>query len=442
MEPFTGQWLEMEDIDREQSYPLNNEADLDPLLERIDDAHYVLLGEASHGTHEYYRWRMTISKRLIQEKGFNFIAVEGDWPDCYTVNRFIKGYENTESKAIDILKEFNRWPTWMWANWEVAAFTEWLKKYNAELPANKRVGFYGLDVYSLWESMEALENYLQKTDPESAKLVKNVINCFEPYNKDWQQYIHSIHDVMDSCEDEVVEILSQIKKRAATYDMDPEASLNTEQNAYIAQNAEEYYRSMLSFNDQSWNIRDTHMVETLNRITNFYGEEAKAIVWEHNTHIGDASFTDMKKAGMINVGQLVREQHREKDVVLTGFGSYEGTVIAGSMWGAPMKVMEVPPARDGSVESILHQESAAESVPDKLLIFDKFNEKERFKQTLPHRAIGVVYYPEREKYGNYVPTQLNPRYDAFLYIDKTKALHPLHIQPKGTEIPESYPFGV
>jgi erythromycin esterase-like protein len=285
--------------------------------------------------------------------------------------------------------------------------------------------------------MRTLIDYLQKTDPTAADIAKKAINCFEPYGEDWQQYVSSLHDVMASCKDEVVTLLSEITRRSAYYDMDPEASLNTRQNAYIAVNAEQYYSSMLSFDDHSWNIRDIHMVNTLDRIMDFHGPEAKAILWAHNTHIGDARFTDMKKAAMVNVGQLVREQHAEKDVVLAGFGSYQGTVIAGETWGAPMKEMEVPAARKGSVEDLLHQEYPG----NRLLILDKFNKKERLKKTLPHRAIGVVYDPGHEQYGNYVPTELNPRYDAFLYIDQTQALHPLHIEPKSGEIPESYPFG-
>lgn len=440
MDPFsdTYSWLAMEDLDQEKNYPLSNARDLDPLMDRIGNAHYVLLGEASHGTHEYYTWRTAISKRLIEEKGFNFIAVEGDWPDCYRINRFVKGYKDSGEDAHELLNAFERWPTWMWANWEVMALIEWMKDRNASVASGKRAGFYGLDVYSLWESMHALIDYLEKTDPDAADIAKKAVNCFEPYGEDWQQYVSSLHDMMASCKDEVVTLLKEVTRRSAYYDMDPEASLNSRQNANIAVNAEKYYSSMLSFNDQSWNIRDHHMVDTLNRIMEFQGPEAKAIVWEHNTHIGDARYTDMKDAGMVNVGQLVREQHKEKDVVLVGCGSYQGSVIAGGMWGAPMREMEVPAARKGSVEDLLHKE-----YPDnRLLIFDKFNEKERFKRTMPHRAIGVVYDPRREKYGNYVPTELNARYDAFLYIDQTEAVHPMHLQPAGNEIPESYPFGV
>ncbi|WP_423146189.1 erythromycin esterase family protein [Rubrolithibacter danxiaensis] len=424
------------DEDKERTFPLKSAKDLDPLLDRIGDARCVMLGEASHGTHEYYTWRTAITKRLIQEKGFNFIAVEGDWPACYAINRFIKGYSDKNKKTTEILAAFERWPTWMWANWEIVSLIDWLANYNKSQYANKRIGFYGLDVYSLWESMDTLVEYLEKNDPKAAALAKKAVRCFEPYGEDEHLYASSQYTLEDSCKEPLIQLLQEIRKKAPVYDHDLEAALNTEQNAQIAVNAEEYYRNMVGFNDNTWNLRDTHMVETLNRLFEFHGHGAKAIVWEHNTHIGDARYTDMKKAGMINVGQLVREQRGDKDVVLVGFGSYQGTVIAGESWGAPMGVMQVPEARPESVEEILHSESAE----NKLLIFDSKNKKERFNKIMPHRAIGVVYNPPYEKYSNYVPTVLNSRYDAFLYIDVSTALHPLYLEPDGHKIPETYPF--
>jgi len=409
--------------------------DLDPLMMRIGDAHHVLLGEASHGTHEYYVWRTRITKRLLLEKKFDFIAVEGDWPDCYRLNRFIKGYSDQDKTAVDLLRDFDRWPTWMWANWEIVALIDWLKEHNSHLPANERVGFYGLDVYSLWESLDALMDYLSKHDPKAAEIAKNAIRCFEPYGEDEHRYAKAQHSMSNSCYEAVIQLLQEIRKKAPIYDHDPEAALNTEQNAEIAVNAERYYRNMMGFDVNTWNLRDTHMVDTLNRLLKFHGSQTKAIVWEHNTHIGDARFTDMAESGDINVGQLVRQQKGETDTVLVGFGSYSGSVIAGKSWGAPIEKMHVPDARSGSVEEILHEESDG----DKLLVFDSTNQG-WFSKILPHRAIGVVYNPAYEKYGNYVPTKLDSRYDVFIYIDKTKALHPLHIQPDGDKIPETFPF--
>lgn len=420
----------------EVSLGLQSSEDLDPLIGRIGNAHHVLLGEASHGTHEYYVWRTRITKRLILEKKFNFIAVEGDWPDCYRLNRFIKGYSDQDKTTVELLKAFDRWPTWMWANWEVVALIDWLKEYNSNLSANERIGFYGLDVYSLWESLEALMDYLSEHDPKAAELARQAIQCFESYGEDEHRYAKSQHSISNSCYEAVIQLLKEIRKKAPIYDHDPEAALNAEQNAEIAVNAEKYYRNMMNFNVNTWNLRDTHMVDTLNRILEFYGKEAKAIVWEHNTHIGDARYTDMKNSGDINVGQLVRQQRGKKDTVLVGFGSYIGTVIAGKNWGAAIERMHVPAARPGSIEEILHQESNK----NKLLIFNSSNQNKWYSEMLPHRAIGVVYHPAFEKYGNYVPTKLNSRYDAFIYVDQTKALHPLHIQPDGHKVPETFPF--
>lgn len=414
--------------------PLRSSQDLDPLLADIGDAAYVLLGEASHGTHEYYTWRSAISKRLITEKGFSFIAVEGDWPDCYRINRYVKGHDDAGTTAIEVLKHFKRWPTWMWANWEVAALMEWMRTYNANRPVEKKVGFYGLDVYSLWESMEVMVNYLRKEDPKAAKLAIEAMRCFEPY-EEGQDYAKAMLTMSATCTDEVIKLLKAIQQRSERYDHDREASLNTEMNARVIANAEKYYRSMVSFRDESWNLRDAHMVETLESLMEFHGKKAKGIVWEHNTHVGDARFTDMKNDGLWNVGQLVREKHQRKQgVYIVGFASYEGTVIAGRLWGGKMQEMEVPPAVKNSAEYMMHDES-----PEDRIILLR-NKKDRFNDYIGHRAIGVVYHPEYEQ-GNYVPTLLSSRYDAMIYIDKSRALHPLHLKPDGHQMPETYPFG-
>jgi erythromycin esterase len=415
---------------------LKTSADLDPLLEKIRKSKYVLLGEASHGTHEYYTWRTAISKRLIAEQGFSFIAVEGDWPDCYRINRYVKGYHDAGSTAVEVLKEFKRWPTWMWANWEIAALMEWMRDYNKGKSTDKKIGFYGLDVYSLWESMDVIIHYLRKEDPDSAKLAIDALRCFEPY-EEGHDYAKALLNLSANCTNEVVKLLHAVRKRSRHYDHDPEAALNTEMNAQVIANAEEYYRSMVSFRDESWNIRDSHMVEILERIMEFHGTRAKGIVWEHNTHVGDARYTDMRGAGMLNVGQLVREKHDAKDgVFVVGFSSYEGSVIAGRFWGDEMTSMIVPPANLGSVEHILH----SESTENRLIFFDNEAVSGQFNGYKGHRAIGVVYDPSAEQ-GNYVPTFLPLRYNALIYIDKTSALHPLHLKPDGSRIPETYPFG-
>ena len=425
---------------KQWAYPLKSKADLQPLFNRIGNARIVMLGEASHGTHEYYTWRSYISKRLIEEKGFNFIAVEGDWPDCYRLNRFVKGYDADNKSAFKVLHAFNRWPTWMWANWEIVALADWLQKHNKGLPANKKAGFYGLDVYSLWESMESIMQYLKKTDPSALKVAEEAYHCFEPYSKDeGHSYARASQFVPEICENEVVHLLKEIQQKLPTYNTDHENVFSAEQNALVTVNAEKYYRAMIKGGPHSWNVRDKHMADTLDRLLKFHGENSKVIVWAHNTHVGDARATDMVDEGMYNIGELARMSYEDNEVVLVGFGSYKGSAIAGSSWGADMQSMQMPEARKGSLEYILH----AAGKENKLLLTDELAALDVFMENhIGHRAIGVVYNPEYEQYGNYVPTILPLRYDAFIFMDETKALHPLHIQPDGKQIPETYPFGV
>ncbi len=425
---------------RQWAYPLNSKDDLNPLFDRIGDASIVMLGEASHGTHEYYTWRTYISKRLIEEKGFNFIAVEGDWPDCYRLNRFIKHYEQEDKSVFDILYDFKRWPTWMWANWETAALAGWLQRYNKGKTNNRKAGFYGLDVYSLWESMESIMNYMRNTDPEALQIAEEAYRCFEPYRKDeGTSYARASQFVPELCRHVVVQLLSEIRQRMPSYNTDHENVFSAEQNALVAVNAENYYRAMIEGGPHSWNVRDRHMADTLNRLLKYHGDNAKAIVWEHNTHIGDARATDMADEGMYNIGELARMQHHDKGVVLIGFGSYKGSVMAGKSWGAPMQAMQLPEAMEGSWEYLLHKSGEN----NKLLIMDDFTASDMLMENhIGHRAVGVVYNPQYEKYGNYVPTILPLRYDAFIYLDETQALQPLHLKPNGHLVPETYPFGV
>jgi erythromycin esterase len=431
---------EIVELLKRTSTSLENLEDLDPLMNYIEDAKYVLLGEASHGTHEYYTWRAKITQRLIQEKGFSFIGVEGDWPDCYRLNRFAKGYLNAGTDVYKVLNEFKRWPTWMWANWEIAAFIDWLKAYNVNLPADKRIGFYGLDVYSFRESMNSIIEYLEKNDPKALAIAKTAMKCFEPYGKDeGQSYARASSYVPELCEKEILHLLTEIVKNVPNYNHDAENVLSTQQNAFIARNAEKYYRAMIKRGSASWNIRDEHMVSTIERLMKFHGKDAKIIVWEHNTHIGDARATDMASEGLVNVGQLLREQYSSDGVVAVGFGSYKGSVVAGREWGDSMRKINVPEAVEGSWEHAFHLASNGQN---RLLLMNKIKEEKCLSSYIGHRAIGVVYNPEHERFGNYVPTILPKRYDAFIFIDETKALHPIHIQPEENQIPETYPFGM
>jgi erythromycin esterase-like protein len=425
---------------RRSARPLRAPGDLDQLVSRIGEARFVLLGEASHGTSEFYTWRAELSKRLIVERGFSFIAVEGDWPDCYRVNRFIKGMRDSGRDAESVLHAFERWPTWMWANREVVSLVEWLRRHNDRVSDARKVGFYGLDVYSLWDSMRVVMEYLTRIDPALAASARRAYNCFEPYAEDVQEYARATALVPTSCEDEAVSVLRALRVNAASLREDGrEGYFDAEQNALVARNAERYYRTMVRGGPASWNVRDHHMVETLDRLIEHHGPAAKAIVWEHNTHIGDARFTDMARAGMVNVGQLVRESRGDADTMLVGFGTHRGTVIAADEWGAPMERMRVPAARNDSFEHVMHEAA----VGDALLLFHDDEPASALARPIGHRAIGVVYDPDHERWGNYVPTIIPRRYDAFLYIDETRAVDPLHMAVRvGGDEPETYPSGM
>lgn len=426
---------------RSLARPLASSRDLDPLIDRIGDARYVLLGEATHGTSEFYTWRAAITKRLVVEKGFTIIGVEGDWPDCYTVNRYIKSRPDSGETVDAVLHAFERWPTWMWANREVEAFAEWLREYNRRRWESHKVGFFGLDVYSLWDSMHAVIDYLGRVDPAAVASARRAYNCFEPYAEDAQEYARATALVPITCEDEAVAVLAKLRAKAPSYREDGEENFfNAEQNALVARNAELYYRTMVRGGPMSWNVRDNHMVETLDRLIAHHGPTSKVVVWEHNTHIGDARFTDMARHGMHSVGQLVRQLHGDEGVVLVGFGTHRGTVIAATEWGEPMQRMRVPPARSGSLEALLQ----SAGVGNCLLVFnDAANGGVNgLDEPIGHRAIGVVYDPDRERWGNYVPTIVPGRYDAFIYIEETRAVDPLHMPVRvGGEPAETFPTG-
>ncbi|WP_084179022.1 erythromycin esterase family protein [Fimbriimonas ginsengisoli] len=424
---------------KSRSRELAFEDPLDDLIDRIGDARFVLIGEASHGTSEYYSWRARLSQRLIVEKGFSFVGVEGDWPDCYAVNRFVKGYADGGDHARDVLKRFNRWPTWMWANWEVVAFATWLRAHNERLPVGHRVGFYGLDVYSLWESLDAVLIHLRQYHQQAVPAAMKAMACLHPFERDPQNYAMSLRYVSEDCEDEVVRVLRELQLARPDFPDDVESHFNAEQNALAAVGAERYYRTMIQNDDSSWNVRDTHMTDTLDRLLVHYGPTSKAIVWEHNTHVGDARATDMAEAGMVNVGQLVRSRQGRDDCFIVGFSGYGGEVIAGDYWGAPMEAMSVPAARDGSWEHLLHSADPM----DRLVLTSDLRDVPEFRRRRGHRAIGVVYHPDRERWGNYVPTDLINRYDALIAFEQTSALHPLHLNERSlVEPPETYPYAL
>ncbi|MBB5780567.1 erythromycin esterase family protein [Nonomuraea jabiensis] len=411
---------------RRSALPLTGPGDLDPLMERVGEARFVLIGEASHGTHDFYTWRAELTRRLIAEKGFGFVGVEGDWPDCERVHRAVTG----DTDPFEALYAFERWPTFMWANEEVVQFCRWLRRYNAALPPEERCGFHGLDVYSLWDSLRAVRRYAAARLPHEMEPVIDALYCFESYGHDPQQYGLATRLVPAGCEDEVVQLLQAVV-RAAPGD---EQGFSARQNAEVVAGAERYYRSMMRGGPESWNVRDVHMADTMARLADF--SNAKGVVWAHNTHVGDARATDMAAAGMTSLGQLARERYGD-DAVLVGFGTHRGSVVAATAWGSQHHVMRVPPARPASLEALLHE---AVVEPEALFVVPpKWTRPAWYDEPMGQRAVGVVYHPERELRGNYVPTVVGGRYDAFIWLDETRALHPLHGEPWGDAEPETYP---
>ena len=416
---------------RRDAKPLREPDDYKPLAEAAAAARFVLLGEASHGTSEFYTGRAELTKRLVAEHGFRFIAVEGDWPSCFEINRYIKRLPGAPASIREAMRAFERWPSWMWANEEIADLAEWLRAYNDALPEGEsKVGFYGIDVYSLWESLDEIIRYLEAKRSPALEQAKQAMACFESHQRDEQSYAVAAGLYGEDCEDDVVELLARVRNerhRDGGSDADGlEAGLSAEINALVGVNAETYYRTMIRGDAESWNVRDTHMINALDLVANHYGPEAKGVVWEHNTHIGDARATDMAAEGMVNVGQLAREKYSPENVFAIGFGTYEGTVVAGSAWGAPLEVMTVPPGRQGSWERLLHDAGAF----DKYVVFR--DDPELYRILLPHRAIGVVYDPARERYGNYVPSILADRYDAFVHYDVSRSLRPISSEARAT----------
>lgn len=415
-------------------HPLQTEKDLDALIDQIGDRKIVLLGEASHGTTEYYSWRAAISKRLIQEKGFQMIAIEGEWADSYRVNKFIKGTLKDSLQVVSLLKQYDRWPTWMWGNYEIAKLVGWLNRYNQQKAANAKVSFYGMDVYCLWESMEELMPYIQGND-SLMRMAEAAKTCFQPYSSDAVQYAVAVRDASENCKAQVLRLYQAVLSYTASQKLDAEAKLLMQQHSFVALNGEKYYSAAATSNASSWNVHDRHMGATVKRLMDHHGPEAKMIIWAHNTHVGDARYTDMAAAGMTNLGQIIREFYGPENVYIVGFGSYTGKVTAADSWGGSTRTMRVPKARRGSWEDLLHQSSPS----NKLLFSNELRKQPKLMNAIGHRAIGVQYDPAIER-RNYVPSVIPERYDAFLFFDETSALRPLPTI-KRNEPPDTYPSG-
>jgi erythromycin esterase-like protein len=417
-------------------------SDYDVLVDRAAATRFALLGEASHGTHEFYRERAEITKRLITEHGYGFVAAEADWPDAYRVNRYVRE-ESDDGSPEAALSDFRRFPSWMWRNTDVAEFIGWLRAWNDALPLGEpRVGFYGLDLYSLYASMEEVVHYLEQIDPEAAKRARERYSCFDHFNRDPQTYAYeTTAGKTEPCEPQVVrQLVELLNRRVESGDqdrlLDSDTQFYVEQNARLVVNAERYYRAAFWGGPQSWNLRDSHMFETLEELTEHLEVTrgpTKGVVWAHNSHVGDARATEMGTRGELNIGQLARERYGEEALV-AGFTTYSGTVTAASDWGAVTERKRVRPALEGSWEHLFHETG----IPQFLIQTDAL-EGQRLE-----RAIGVIYRPETERLSHYFNALITEQLDVVMHFDETRAVEPLEPSSEWVEgeLPETYPFAV
>ena len=411
--------------------------DVSGLLERIGDARLVLLGEATHGTAEFYDMRARISRELIQQKGFQFIAVEADWPDAAQIDHFIRGTRLEPTEEIT----FSRFPTWMWANTQVLELAKWLRDYNRRFASpDEAVGFYGLDLYSLYSSINSVIRYLDDVDEDAARTARRRYGCLTPWQKDPATYgAMALGSTHATCEREVLAMLNEMLDKRLDYAaQDGRRFLDAVSNARLVRNAEKYYRVMYEGSVKSWNLRDQHMFDSLRHLLDFHGDNSKAIVWAHNSHLGDASATDMGARGEINVGYLAR-QHFAEEAYLVGFGTHEGTVAAASDWGAPMEIKQVRPSHPDSYERLCHDAGL-----DAFLLPLKNRRDRHVQELLPprlERAIGVIYRPETEIASHYFSASLPRQFDEFIWFDRTRAVDALGPE-SGAGVPDTFPFGL
>jgi protein-L-isoaspartate(D-aspartate) O-methyltransferase len=411
-------------------------ADLAPLLRRIGDARVVLLGEASHGSSEFYRLREKISRELILKKGFNFIAIEGDWPDAAHIDHYVRHREYAPSEWT----AFARFPAWMWRNTDVRGFVVWLRSHNVSLKPSARVAFHGLDLYSLYDSIRFVLEYLDEVDPASAKIARERYGCLTPWQSDPAIYGRAaLNEKYPICEDDVVGALKDLQsKRQAYTTHDGERFLDAVQNARLVANAERYYRIMYYGSRASWNLRDGHMFETLKSLLAYHGPHSKGIVWAHNSHIGDASATEMSARGETNIGQLCRKEFGDACYAV-GFGTDHGTVAAASDWDGPMEIKTVRPALKNSYEKLCHDTGLPRFM---LPLRNRVSAHRRgLLEPRLERAIGVIYRPESELASHYFEASLPKQFDEYIWFDQTTAVTPIKTEEL-VGLPETYPFGV
>jgi erythromycin esterase len=410
---------------RAEAVTIRDAGDLDPLMARIGDARLVLLGESTHGSAELYLWRARITRRLIEEKGFDFVALEGEWPEVMGLDAYVKGKGG--GSAREVLEGFTRWPRWLWANWEVAAFAQWLKAHNDALPPARRVGIYGLDLYGLWASLDRLREPAAGAGRALRRAAERLARCLAPFHRDPEAYAAAAARGRFSCG-------RAARALGEAAEADPETTLDLRRLARVAAAAERYYRSMSAGGPGPWNHRNRHMLDTLNALLAAHGPGARGVVWAHNSHIGDARATAMGRIGMVSLGQLARRHLGRDAVVLVGLGVHHGSVIAAGAWGERPRVVGVPPPRRGSWGDLLQRAGLGPAA-----LIDTASVP-GLRRPRVERAIGVVYHP-RSAPPSYLPASLAGRYDAFLHLSASGALHPLHDAVGSRVPPRGYPWG-
>lgn len=421
---------------RECAEPLESAStpDLDALLERMGNARIVLLGESSHGTSEFYRMRAAITRALILEKGFDLVAVEADWPDAARIDAFVRQRE----PATPTWLAFERFPTWMWRNEEVREFVGWLREHNQSLPDERRVRFAGLDLYSMFRSIEAVLEYLDRHDPATAKVARQRYGCLTPWQSDPAAYGRAtLTGNYQACERPVVRMLEDLLATRLAQEAKDEPFFDAVQNARLIADSEKYYRAMYYGAHESWNLRDRHMFQTLEALLEFHGPRSKAVVWAHNSHIGDASATDMAARGELNIGELCRKRFGPSAYAV-GFGTDHGTVAAASHWEGPMETKQVRPAHPRSYEWLCHEAGPPAFL---LALRDPRRAELRTELTEPRleRAIGVIYRPETELASHYFHAVLPFQFDEYVWFDETHAVRPLASRGRGSAL-EAHPL--
>ena len=409
-------------------------------FERFADARVVLLGECSHGTAEFYRARAAITQYLIENHGFNLLTLEADWPDAAALNRHVRGLRSRDDDS----SVFQRFPHWMWRNAEFSALVAWLKKHNDGRAEHDQTGVYGLDLYNMDESITTVLHYLDEVDPEAATIARERYGCLTPWQHDPATYGRAmLTDRFRTCESAVVQQCRDLLDNKLEYAQhNGERFLDAAQSARLITSAERYYRTMYYGGAESWNLRDTHMFETLNHLLDAHGAEAKAIVWAHNSHIGDARHTDMGVSrGEHNVGQLCREKYGD-GARLIGFGTHTGTVAAANDWDGDVQVMDVRPSHSDSIERLCHDNAPSASLLD---LRESRNPALHHALSAPllERFIGVIYRPDTEMESHYSEVSVSRQFDAYVWFDETQAVTPLisaHQEPTG-KVPDTFPFG-